>query len=123
MQEKDATKLITALLPAQQDEPYHLTATELTAYADGDADEVTRELVETHLEVCHECSEELEKLRAPKIPLPVVAARASYARIAAFAVLAFGLIVIALVAFWAMRPRPAPVTAGVEPKPVEGNNV
>ena len=64
MQEKDATNLISALLPPQQDEPYHVTAAELSAYAHGEADDVTRELVETHAEVCHECAQALEKLRA-----------------------------------------------------------
>jgi len=123
MQEKDATNLISALLPSQHDEPYHVPAAELGAYADGEADDVTRELVETHTQVCHECSEALEKLRVPAVPLPVVAARASYSRIVAFAVLAIGLVAIALLAFWAMRPRTAPASAGGDVKPAEDKNV
>ena len=123
MQEKDATNLISALLPSQQDEPYHVSATELAAYADGEADDVTRELAETHLEVCDECAEALEKLRAPTVPLPFVAARASYSRIAAFAVLAIGVVAIALLVFWAMRPRSAPASAGGEVKPAEDKSV
>jgi len=116
------TNLISALLPSQQDEPYHLTESELADYAAGDADEVTRELAETHLEVCQECSAKLEQLRAPNVPLPIVVAPVRFSRIAAFAVLAIGVVVIALLAFRAMRPRSSPVVAGGESKPAETAN-
>jgi len=123
MQDKELKNLVSALLPSEQDEPYHLSESELTDYAEGDADDVTRELAETHLEVCQECSQALEKLRAPKVVVPaVVAAPARLSRIAALAVLAIGVVVIALLAFWAMRPHSSPVIAGGDAKPAEGNN-
>jgi anti-sigma factor ChrR (cupin superfamily) len=104
-EEKDLTSLISALLPSEKDEPYHLTEAELNNYVDGDADDVTRELTASHLEVCDECARILEKLSAPKVPAtfkPFLATPVRPAQITA--VLAIGVVLIALLLFWAMRP-------------------
>src|SRR5437588_9291924 len=46
----------------------HLTADEITAYVDATADEIDREIVEAHLEICVICAEDVQDLRNVQIP-------------------------------------------------------
>ncbi|HET6975962.1 MAG TPA: zf-HC2 domain-containing protein [Pyrinomonadaceae bacterium] len=120
MEERNLTTLISALLPREQDEPYHLTEAELVAYVDGDADDVARELAETHLEVCSECTHAFEKLRVPVVAAqPLVPTPARWGRIAALALLVIGVVLVALY-FWTRTPQQTPGvnhTAGGDVRP------
>jgi hypothetical protein len=47
----------------------HLTADEITAYVDATVDEVDREIIETHLEICATCAEDVQDLRNVQAPM------------------------------------------------------
>jgi len=51
------------LLASEDGVEMHLTYEEMTAYLDGKADPVTREIVEGHADVCRQCQQELEEMR------------------------------------------------------------
>src|SRR5258707_194171 len=50
------------------DEPLHLSEEEVAAYARGDVDAATCEVVESHLELCTRCKEDVEDIRALRHP-------------------------------------------------------
>jgi hypothetical protein len=52
---EDYSNLLTALMPSAEDEPYHLSAEELSSYVDDTLDEIDRENALSHIEVCNEC--------------------------------------------------------------------
>src|SRR3569833_1235239 len=43
--------------------PAHLTFEQLETYADGRADEIDREIVESHVELCEFCATQVEQLK------------------------------------------------------------
>jgi len=61
---EDYAALLEALMPAPDDEPYHLTKAELTGYLKRSLDEIATESAQSHLTVCPECARALEGLRA-----------------------------------------------------------
>jgi len=69
---RDATPLQApraSILPLPSDDSApagHLSSAQLAAYVSDTADDVDREIVETHLELCHACAEEARDLRAFK---------------------------------------------------------
>jgi len=55
--------LQAALGAGEGEEPYHLSAEEMSGYLDGTLDEVDREVVEGHLALCPDCQAEVQDLR------------------------------------------------------------
>jgi anti-sigma factor RsiW len=62
----DYETLLTALTPATDEPPYHLTAETAAGYVTDDLDEIDREAAVTHLEVCAECAVTVARLRAAR---------------------------------------------------------
>lgn len=61
---EDYEALLAALMPAPDDEAYHLTQAERAGYVQGNLDAVSIETAESHLEVCAECVQAVAQLRA-----------------------------------------------------------
>lgn len=61
---EDYETLLAALMPATDDEAYHLTPAEMAGYVQGNLDEVSIETADSHLEVCDECVRAVAQLRA-----------------------------------------------------------
>jgi anti-sigma factor RsiW len=61
----EAVRSVRADLSAEAEaEPAHLSYEQVAAHVDGELDEVDREIVEGHLELCPSCAARLEELRA-----------------------------------------------------------
>jgi anti-sigma factor RsiW len=60
----DYETLLTALTPATDEPPYHLTEDTAAGYVSDELDEIDREAAVTHLEVCAECTGTVARLRA-----------------------------------------------------------
>src|SRR5579872_4918894 len=52
------------LLLGEWSDPLHLTVEQQAAYVDGTLDRADRQIVESHLEICPQCVEEIRELRA-----------------------------------------------------------
>lgn len=61
---EDYETLLASLLPDPDDEAYHLTKAEVAGYLQKNLDDVSIETAESHLEVCAECVQAVEDLRA-----------------------------------------------------------
>lgn len=61
---QDYEALLNSLLPDPDEAAYHLTKAEMSGYVKRNLDEVTVETAESHLEVCAECMQAVEELRA-----------------------------------------------------------
>ena len=61
--EQLVTSFIAGLVSAA-DAPEHLTFDQMTAYVDAKSDDVDREIVESHVELCARCATELGDLAA-----------------------------------------------------------
>src|SRR5205085_9272968 len=66
----DYETLLAAFTPAADEPPYHLTHETAAAYVADKLDEIDRESVVTHLEVCTECAAMVEQLRALPVASP-----------------------------------------------------
>ena len=75
----DYETLLAALTPAADEPPYHLTHETAAAYIVDKLDEIDREPVVTHLEVCAECAAMVEQLRALPAASPAAQPPASAA--------------------------------------------
>jgi|SRR5215216_635703 len=64
---RDLDHLHEALISAPDDTPYHLSAAEASAYAQGTLDEIDLEIAESHLEVCATCQREIEQLKVQPV--------------------------------------------------------
>src|SRR5438093_1092471 len=69
--------LRTDLLAAADNEPEHLLYEQIEAYVDDKLNEVDREVIDTHLELCLQCKAEVEDLFAFKATLTTHTARES----------------------------------------------
>lgn len=58
---RDLEELNTALLDGPDDTPYHLSADEVRAYAQGTLDEIDLEIAESHLSICSTCLGEVQR--------------------------------------------------------------
>jgi hypothetical protein len=96
---RDMETLHAALLDAPDETPYHLSAAEVAAYARGTANEIDREIANSHLSDCTAC---LDEVRAFK---PRGWSLINAWRVAA--VVACAIVVIVL-AIWLLRSKPAP---------------
>ena len=61
---EDYATLLAALLPAPDEEAYHLTKAQLAGYVRRNLDDLTIELADSHLEVCAECTQTVKELHA-----------------------------------------------------------
>ena len=121
--QQDYADLLSALLPASDDGPYHLSYEQLAAYVDSELDEADRLAVGSHLEVCAQCRDDVRSLQefkaeglvgpAPEsLKEPVLSLRSSqpprpaqrHRKRAAVVAAAIGLII--LLALILLRPRP-----------------
>lgn len=59
----DYATLLGALLPGADEGPFHLTMRDASDYVRGEADDVSAEIAETHLEACPECARMVSALR------------------------------------------------------------
>lgn len=57
---RDFEELRAALLPATDPAPYHLSATEVSAYRRGELSEIDLEIAESHLITCAQCRDEAQ---------------------------------------------------------------
>jgi predicted anti-sigma-YlaC factor YlaD len=64
MPEAQAWQTLRASLPAEGEQPEHLSYEQLAAYVDEKLNGIQREAVESHLEICRMCDAELQDLRA-----------------------------------------------------------
>lgn len=73
----------------------HPTMDEIAAYVDGAADDVERETIEAHLEICRTCAEDVQDLRIVQIPklnvVPMSGPRRKWYVVAAVGAAAAGL--------------------------------
>jgi hypothetical protein len=130
---EDYAILLTALSPDPSEAAYHPTNAELAGYIQKDSDQVTNESVESHLEVCPECTQRVATLNAlhlskapastltavPKASFPVRPARTNFLssiswplRVAAVVLIMLGALA-AILFFMRMRLR-QPHPAGIE---------
>lgn len=58
------SELTEALLPDSTEEAFHLSNADARAYANGLIDQADRVIFESHLELCHQCSEAVQSLAA-----------------------------------------------------------
>lgn len=56
------SSLRASFAPAFDEEPEHLTYERMTAYVDGQSDEVEREIIESHLAICDDCEADARDL-------------------------------------------------------------
>src|ERR1044072_3759547 len=61
------SELTEALLPDGADEPFHLSNAEIRAYANGSIDQADREIFESNLDLCYQCSEAVQSLASPLV--------------------------------------------------------
>jgi hypothetical protein len=61
---EDYETLLASLLPDPDEQAYHLTRAEVAGYVRNSLDDVSLETAESHLEVCAECVQAVEDLRA-----------------------------------------------------------
>jgi hypothetical protein len=98
--------LWAAFLPEAGAEPEHLSYEQLEAYVDDELDEVDREVVESHLELCPQCEAEARDLRAFQAEMAAYPAR-EYAPTPAPTFWE------RFLAFWRRRPRDAALLAAL----------
>src|SRR5262245_13532223 len=60
---EDFANLYSAALTEPGAAPYHLSYDDISRYVNGELDEVDVETIETHLEVCAQCKDDVEGLR------------------------------------------------------------
>jgi len=102
---RDLEVLHTALL--QDETPYHLSAAEVAAYAQGTANEIDLEIADSHLSDCATCLNEVKRYAPAEVKAfkPRGFSLMNAWRVAA--VVACAIIVIVL-AIWLLRSKPAP---------------
>lgn len=66
---RDLDDLHAALLTADDDTPYHLSAPEIAAYVRGTLDEIDLEIADSHLDICATCRNEVQRHKAPFKPV------------------------------------------------------
>lgn len=115
---RDLAQLKKALMSAQDDTPYHLSAVEVLAYRRAELDEIDLEIVESHLGICKQCLSEVQQSGSKDQSLPVTPAGLSQGqwrslpwvntwrpwRVAAVVAFVAALIFLTL---WLLRNRPA----------------
>jgi len=104
---RDLDDLNSALLYAPDDQPYHLSATEVLNYARGESDEIDLEIAESHLDTCQTCLSEVQRYAARRDPVQGLPGIYGWQPWRVAAVMACGIVVIVL-AIWFFRSRPAP---------------
>ena len=116
VRKEDYSNLLSAVTPPPEEEAFHLSAAELSGYVNDDLEELDREDVESHLEVCDQCRSEVEKLRSniadrPAIPLWRVYVQWPPVQIAALVLLT---LILAGFALWYARNRSRPLQAPLQ---------
>ena len=110
---RDLVQLQEALVSDSDGTPYHLSATEVVAYARGVLDEVGLEIAESHLGICSTCSSEVQRhaevgrIEAARSKPSAVTSRprvVNWSRRVAAAVV--GIAVLASLTLW-LRPKSA----------------
>jgi hypothetical protein len=100
--------------PPAEDEGFHLSPAELSAYVNEDLEELDREDVESHLEVCDQCRSEVERIRASNVAagwFPVDVLQSRPVQIAALVLLT---LLLAGFALWYARNRSRPLQAPLQ---------
>jgi hypothetical protein len=102
---RDVEDLHAALLDAPDETPYHLSASEVMAYARGTSNEIDREIAESHLDICSTCVSEVQRHKIGVLKPRSLSNWWQPWRVAAVAACALILIVLGI---WFFHSRPAP---------------
>lgn len=101
---RDLAHLREAFVSAPEETPYHLSAAEVQGYRQGALAEIDLEIVESHLETCATCLDQVRETSTPRrwISLPLIG-RWQPVQVAAAVLL---VAVVVLLAIWFIRSRP-----------------